>query len=89
MTGTSLADHMNILDKLIIKGATLNLKNISVAEGAYNTLWAATSIGENGLKNGGVYEPVGKPVEASRDSGNKTLEKELWDWTEKEIAAYM
>jgi len=56
-------------------------------DGAYNTLWAATSMDKN-LKSGGIYEPVGKVVEGTKQSEDESLEKALWDWTEKALEAY-
>ena len=85
---TGLIDHMGMIDRSVVKLATLKLHRISLQEGAYNTLWAATSADKNALQSGGVFEPVGKPVSPTRQSADKTLAKELWDWTEKELAAY-
>ncbi|CZR59372.1 related to oxidoreductase, short-chain dehydrogenase/reductase family [Phialocephala subalpina] len=86
---TSLGNHLSMLDKVIIRGATLNLTRITLKEGGYNTLWAATIKGdERVMKTGGVYEPVGKPVIPTKLSADEGLQKELWEWTEKELAAY-
>jgi hypothetical protein len=78
---------MGLFDRALIKVVNLHLPRISLQEGAYNTLWAATSV-DKGLKSGGVYEPVGKPVEHTKLSADEALEMELWEWTEKELAAY-
>lgn len=72
----------------MVKLATLRLQRINLREGAYNTLWAATSADKNSLQSGGAYEPVGKPISPTKQSADKALAKELWDWTEKELAAY-
>lgn len=86
---TSLGNHLGVLDKVIIRGATLNLTRITLKEGGYNTLWAATMKGdEKVMKNGGVYEPVGKSVSATKLSADEGLQRELWEWTEKELAVY-
>ncbi|KAF8849112.1 NAD(P)-binding protein [Acephala macrosclerotiorum] len=100
---TGLGDHLSMLDKVIIRGATLNLKRITPKEGGYNTLWAATmkggekvmksgekvmKSGEKVMKSGAVYEPVGKPVSPTKLSADEGLQKELWEWTERELAAY-
>jgi hypothetical protein len=79
---------MSILNVMIIKIAVMRLKRISLAEGAYNSLWAATSVDKKALGNGKVYEPVGKPVGPSKFSADVALEEELWRWTEKELAVY-
>ncbi|KUJ19729.1 oxidoreductase [Mollisia scopiformis] len=86
--GTSLTGHMGLLDKLVIRGATLKLKNISVREGAFNTLWAATKGKGEGMRSGEVYEPVGKRVEGTKFSMDERLQEELWGWTERELGGY-
>ncbi len=77
---------------MIVKGATLSLKRISVEEGAFNTLWGATKgvkeVRNGEVRNGEVYEPVGKVVKGSKESGDEGLGGELWEWTEKELEAY-
>ncbi|KAK7028673.1 short-chain dehydrogenase reductase family, partial [Favolaschia claudopus] len=56
-------------------------------QGAYNTLWAATSDKAN-IVNGEYYEPVGVPGRHLRMSRDEKLAKELWEWTEKELEGY-
>lgn len=85
---TGLIDHMGILEKILIKVVSSTLKHLNLQEGAYNTLWAATSADKSALKSGGVYEPVGKPVSPTKQSADKALAEELWNWTEKELASY-
>ena len=87
VAGTSLADHMGLVDKLILKVVCLPLPRITLPQGAYNILWAATSMDKN-LRSGGVYEPVGKPVEHTKLSADQELGKKLCDWTEKTLSAY-
>lgn len=64
----------------------------SAEEGAYNTLWAATTPKEE-LENGGYYEPVGKAAGKQKSvSGmadickDEALADRLWEWTENELA---
>jgi NAD(P)-dependent dehydrogenase (short-subunit alcohol dehydrogenase family) len=85
---TGLADHLGMLERIVVKVYCLALKHLSVQEGAYNTLWAATSMDKSALQSGGVYEPVGKPVSPTKQSADKALAEELWKWTETELAAY-
>lgn len=80
---------MTMLEMMIIKVVTWNLKKISLAEGAYNSLWAATCTDKKALGNGKVYEPVGKFVQASKYSADIALGEELWKWTEKELFVYV
>ncbi|KAJ7880279.1 oxidoreductase [Mycena olivaceomarginata] len=56
-------------------------------EGAFNELWAATA-DRTKIVNGEYYEPVGIPGGHMRKSRDKTLAKQLWEWTEKELDGY-
>jgi hypothetical protein len=78
---------MGLLDRTLIKVVTFHLPRITLQEGAYNTLWAATSHDE-GLKSGGNYEPVGKVIKGTKLSEDEVLENKLWDWTERQLEAY-
>lgn len=82
IAGTSLTHHMGFFDRALIKVVNLHLPRITLQEGAFNTLWAATSR-DKSLKTGGIYEPVGKVIEGTKQSENEPLEKELWEWTER------
>jgi hypothetical protein len=44
---------------------------------------------DKNLQSGGVYKPVGKPVDHAKQSKGRALEKELWDWMEKEFVLYL
>ncbi|OAL42726.1 retinol dehydrogenase [Pyrenochaeta sp. DS3sAY3a] len=57
-----------------------------VAAGARNQLWAATS---NDAKSGEFYHPVGVSGKGSELSKSERLAKELWEWTNKELAPYL
>ncbi|KAE9365466.1 NAD(P)-binding protein [Stipitochalara longipes BDJ] len=85
--GTNLTDQMGWFDRTLIRVVSLHLPRIKMQEGAYNTLWAATSIDKN-LQTGGIYEPVGKVVEGTKQSEDETLEEALWEWTKKELETY-
>jgi hypothetical protein len=78
---------MGFFDRTLIKVVNLHLPRITLQEGAYNTLWAATSKDES-LKSGGLYEPVGKVIEGTKLSEDEELERELWEWTQKELETY-
>lgn len=52
----------------------------SADEGAYNTLWAATT-DVRGLENGGHYEPDGKSKKCSAMVSDEALAERLWEWT--------
>lgn len=58
-------------------------------QGTYNLLWAVTAKKEM-IKSGGFYMPVGKlSNDKTKASEDPELKKKLWDWTEKELAAYL
>lgn len=56
----------------------------SASEGAYNTLWAATTDRRN-LQNGEYYEPIGKAKGASKMVDDGDLAERLWGWTLDEL----
>lgn len=71
-----------------MKVATWRMQHMDLHEGAYNTLWAATSAEKSVLQSGGAYEAVGKRISPTKQSADKALAKDLWEWTEKELAAF-
>lgn len=84
---TGLIGNLGFANKAFVY--VTSYKNmLSPEEGAYNTLWAATSP-KAGLKQGQYYEPVGIAkggYRAFNDDG--TLAGKLWDWTEKELTNF-
>ena len=63
--------------------AALALISKSLSEGAKNQLWCAT--GEN-VVSGRFYYPIGAVHEGRGTPDDKVLGKQLWDWTEDELA---
>ncbi|KAI6344113.1 hypothetical protein MCOR25_011114 [Pyricularia grisea] len=59
---------------------------VEVSEGAKNQLWAATSDQAN---SGEYYSPVGRPNMGSGKSKNMKEAERVWDWTERELDAYL
>lgn len=60
----------------------------SVEEGPYNQTWAGTTTKQQ-LKNGAYYVPIAKQGDLETpQSRDKGLVERLWEWTEKELAAY-
>ncbi|KAL1902195.1 hypothetical protein Cpir12675_000095 [Ceratocystis pirilliformis] len=57
-----------------------------VDKGALNQLWAATS---KDVVNGEYYTPVGVLGGGNSYANDLELAKKLWDWTEKELDAYL
>ncbi|KAI9658255.1 MAG: hypothetical protein M1821_002388 [Bathelium mastoideum] len=62
---------------------------VSPERGAYNQLWAATIPKENIPRNGGSYDPVGRPAKPSKYSEDSGLRQKLWAWTEKQLDSYL
>ena len=63
-------------------------RDVTFEEGPYNQIWAATTPKEN-LKNGANYEPIGQLVVPTTNHGRSpTLAKKLYEWTERELAAF-
>ena len=54
---------------------------------ASNTCWGATSKRE-GIENGGFYTPVGVRGKKVRENENMELAGRLWEFCEKELAAF-
>jgi NAD(P)-dependent dehydrogenase (short-subunit alcohol dehydrogenase family) len=63
------------------------LGKLTPREGAYNTLWAATSPEVKDKVNGttALFEPVGKPHSGNGKCHSDELSKRLWEWTVKEV----
>lgn len=57
----------------------------SVEDGVRNQLWACVS---EEVVSGEYYEPVGVAGKASKDGKDDGLSAELWEWTERELAAH-
>ncbi|KAF2682002.1 dehydrogenase with different specificitie [Lentithecium fluviatile CBS 122367] len=84
---TGLVENLPLWDRLFVKTWTFG-QAVPLEQGAYNSCWAATA-GIEGMGNGGMYNPVGvvtKHTDAASDEG---LWRELWEWTEGELADWM
>ena len=85
---TDLFVNINFIDRQvvnIISGGNW----LDTEQGAYNQTWAATTTKEN-LVNGAYYEPVGiKTTPSTKLGKDRALAKELWDWTERELKAWV
>ena len=88
VVGTGLITDLSLADRAFLWVTNLG-KILSVEEGAYNSIWAVTTP-RRGVKSGGFYEPVGllneKETASSRDP---QVQKDLWEWTEKELEKWM
>jgi retinol dehydrogenase-12 len=57
----------------------------------WNQQWAAVASkgeGEMEVVSGRFYEPVGVEGALTKAAGDDGLARELWEWTEKELAAF-
>ncbi|KAK1834000.1 short-chain dehydrogenase TIC 32, chloroplastic [Podospora conica] len=83
----SLNETLNVVSKGFVWGYNKFIA-VSVPKGAKNQLWAATAPRE-GIVNGEFYVPVasaGCMDDLARDSAKA---KELWEWSEKEVAKWL
>lgn len=85
---TGLITNQSFADQMLLRFLAIG-KKVPVHEGHYNQVWAATTP-KGKLQNGGFYEPVAKPgqrkTKESRDVDGLGLR--VWEWTEKELAAW-
>ena len=59
-----------------------------VEEGPYNQTWAATTVKSN-LESGAYYTPIAvKTKPDTKHANDEKLAETLWEWTQKELAAY-
>ena len=89
ITENGLVQDLGMVEKCLTFATTVG-RVISVQDGAKNTCWAATC-GPGDL-DGHVYaEPVGKVMQPSGWPKEKRAEhgKKLWEWTEKELQAWL
>lgn len=59
----------------------------NVSSGVLNQLWAA-GFSKERLVNGAYYTPVGYRTSGTAVVRNADLARELWDWTEVQVAAH-
>ncbi|KAJ7042996.1 hypothetical protein C8F04DRAFT_945200, partial [Mycena alexandri] len=78
---TELVSTQSAITKAMIV-LTNPFSRLSPTEGAYNTLWAATS-DKKKIVNGGYYEPVGVPGGHARQSRDNQLAAQLLEWSDR------
>jgi NAD(P)-dependent dehydrogenase (short-subunit alcohol dehydrogenase family) len=87
---TGLITSMSWIDRFICYLATIGMQRLSVEEGAYNSLWAATSkMAARPITSGTCYEPVGKIIELTPQSSDPAETAKFWDWTESALAQHL
>jgi NAD(P)-dependent dehydrogenase (short-subunit alcohol dehydrogenase family) len=70
---------------LFQKAYDWSVGSLTVEQGAWTSLWAATGKKEE-LSNGAFYTPIAKEVVDKRCE-DESQAKELWEWQEKEFAS--
>ena len=84
VVNTGLVSGLSTFNRHFVNVTTVG-RQVTVAEGAKNQLWAATTK-KNNIVNGMFYEPVGKVGQTTAASKNNKLAAELWTWTEEQIS---
>lgn len=83
VVGTGLVDNLSFSKWLLVK-VTNPLGLMDPDKGAWSQLWCAT-VEKGKIGNGKFYGPVGVVYSMARESGNETLARKLWEWTDKEL----
>lgn len=89
ITDNTLVQNTGAFDRFLIWVTNINTR-IGVDDGAKNTVWAATC-NRRDLDGWAYCEPVGETMEPlgwEKDKRNKHG-PELWDWTERELQAWL
>jgi NAD(P)-dependent dehydrogenase (short-subunit alcohol dehydrogenase family) len=84
---TGLVSGLSTFNRHFVSLSTIG-RQVTVAEGTKNQLWAATTKKEN-IVNGMFYEPVGKVGQTTAASKNNKLAAELWNWTEEQLKSFL
>ncbi|KAF4452825.1 NAD(P)-binding protein [Fusarium austroafricanum] len=79
------ATGINPWISMLVATPIMWLTGVSPEKGAENGLWAAFA---DDVKNGAAYEPVGVLEESKKFFTDQKLADELWEWTNKELAAH-
>jgi NAD(P)-dependent dehydrogenase (short-subunit alcohol dehydrogenase family) len=87
---TGIVTGLDPFGQFIIRSSSIGLLHLNESQGCYNTLWAATSVDmvEKPIVSGECYQPVGLPVKHTKQSSCETAAKQLWNWTESELANF-
>ncbi|UKZ75652.1 hypothetical protein TrVFT333_003342 [Trichoderma virens FT-333] len=83
---TEMITGLGMFDRILIFGMA-PLGMLTPREGAYNTLWAATSPEVRGKLDDKtvLFEPVGKAHGGDAKCRSDELSNKLWEWTVKEV----
>ncbi|KAH7129036.1 hypothetical protein EDB81DRAFT_906842 [Dactylonectria macrodidyma] len=88
MVRTGLTEVMgrNSLTYRVILSVLSPIMGVSVEEGVKAQLWACTA---EGVKSGEYYSGIGETGKGSHHTKNHMLAEDLWDWTQKELDAFL
>jgi NAD(P)-dependent dehydrogenase (short-subunit alcohol dehydrogenase family) len=84
VVNTGLIKNLPLFDRLFVKLTTFG-QSVPIHEGAYNTLWAATTPNKDKLKSGAIYYPVGEEQKPTTAATDEVLWGKLWSWTEEQL----
>jgi NAD(P)-dependent dehydrogenase (short-subunit alcohol dehydrogenase family) len=90
VVATSLVSSQSGFQKVVIAIASRIQQGSAAftpAQGAYNTLWAAT-VEKGKITSGKYYEPVGESYNTTKYAKDKVAAAKLWDWTEDELKSW-
>lgn len=82
-----LSQSVNVVSRGVLWGYNKVIA-VSVAKGAKNQLWAATAPRE-GIASGEFYVPVGSTGAMDELARDGAKAKELWEWSETEVAKWL
>ncbi|KAI0889388.1 NAD(P)-binding protein [Annulohypoxylon maeteangense] len=88
-TPTNLISGLSLKNKSVVWLGTMG-QSQTLEQGPWNQVWAVGAPKDK-IVSGNFYEPVGINSEDQLNSHalNQNLAEKLWDWTEKEIKAYL
>ena len=84
---TELVSGLSFAQRAFILLAKLGTGYLTEEQGAYNSVWAATAKKDE-VKTGEFYIPVGKRGPYTKLIESEKNAKELWDWTQGELAKF-
>lgn len=86
VVGTEAVANFGTFDKMLTL-ITAPWGMLTPREGAYNTLWAATSLEVKDKVDGktALFEPVGRPHAGNAKCHSDELSERLWEWIVEEV----
>jgi NAD(P)-dependent dehydrogenase (short-subunit alcohol dehydrogenase family) len=86
IASTGLQDVSGAVQRKLLKAA-MSLGATTAEKGAYNQLWACFG-DRSAMKNGQMYEPIGKLTQLDSLAKDDQLARKLWEWTEETLRTY-